>query len=141
MARFIQAIRRYGPRILSGTTVRQDELVQQLTRATQLEPEPVHRLLDALRDTLRGNLAAGRPVILPGIGRFAIGTDGDGRLRLHLRAHHALRSQLATLDDFEGDVANRQNVGLEPEEYKDLWDAEHPEDPLDMPRLLEDCAD
>jgi hypothetical protein len=34
---------------------------------------------------------------------------------------------------FEGEILNAENIGLSPDAFKELWDAEHPEDPMELP--------
>lgn len=140
MARFIQAVRAYGPRIEHGPTVRQRELEKRLALSTGLQRSQVLHVLLDLSDALQDYLATGRPVVLEGIGRFSISTDSEGQLRMNFRAHRDLRRELATLENFEGRVANRDNLGLTPHDLKALWDAEFPDDPLELPRLLADRA-
>ena len=75
----------------------------------------------------------GRTVEIPGIGSFQPLIQGDGRIRVSFRPAAAYLNALDNLKRFEGEIANAENVGLSPQGYKALWDAEHPEDPMEMP--------
>jgi len=35
-------------------------------------------------------------------------------------------------DTYHGEIVNRERIGLSNEEYKALWDADHPDDPLEI---------
>ncbi len=140
MAHFIQAVRVYGPRIVHKETLSQRELEQRLAISTGLKrSQAMHALLE-LSDALRDFMALGRPVLLPGIGRFTVTTGGDGNLRIHFRPHRDLTRQLSTLENFQGEVLNRENIGLSPEQYKELWDADNPDDPMELPVLRSQAA-
>lgn len=135
MARYIQSVHRYGPRIAPVPALSQAALEERLTLSTGLRRSQVAMVMLEMIDALHDSLRRGVPVRLEGLGRFRLTTDAKGRLRMHYLADSALRRKLGSLDQFRGKVINRKNVGLRPEDFKALWDAEFPEDPLEMPRL------
>jgi hypothetical protein len=49
-----------------------------------------------------------------------------------LQAIMALKNGINAPDAFSGQLRNKQNVGLDNDGYKALWDAEHPGDPLEI---------
>jgi hypothetical protein len=51
---------------------------------------------------------------------------------VRFRADGELKRQLNAPGAFTGEIVNRVNIGLDDAEYKALWDAEHPDDPLDV---------
>jgi hypothetical protein len=140
MAHFIQAVRRFGPRIIPKEPVSQEQLHERLALATGLRRSQVAHMLIELSDAIAAYASIGASVHLAGIGRFYNASDIQGRLRLHYSPDSELRKALPGLDKFRGDVANRENVGISPAGLKALWDAEFPEDPLELPVLLSEEA-
>ena len=94
------------------------------------------RVLYSLNDALVHFNQAGRIVEIPGIGSFQPTLKGDGRIRVRYRPDREYLSALDDLQRFEGEVLNRQNIGLSPADYKALWDAEHPGDAMELPALV-----
>lgn len=141
MARYIQAVHRFGPRIEQRPTLSQRALHQRLALTTGLRRSQVAMVLMELSDALVDSLRDGVPTRLEGLGRFRVTTDVNGKLRLHYLADPELRREFHSLDGFQGKVASRGNVGLSPEDFKALWDEEFPDDPLEMPRLKGDDPD
>jgi hypothetical protein len=140
MARFVQAVSKYGPRIQSRAIISHARLCERLVLTTGLRRSQVMVLLIELGEALSSYAATGASLRVEGIGRFYTTTSGKGRLSLNYRPDRELRRALASLDDFGGTVINRKNVGLSPGDYKELWDAEFPDDPLELPRLRSEAA-
>ncbi len=135
MASFIQAIVKFGPKIRYGEKVGLDELVERLADTTGQRRGEVMRVLFELEATLLFYNRRGRAVDIPGIGGFRPIIRGDGSMRMRYRPEHRLITQLRIRELFAGQIDNEQNIGLTPEQYKELWDAEFPEDPLEPPRV------
>ena len=74
----------------------------------------------------------GTPVKLPGLGIFTPSIDRHGTYKINLRTDSALKKGLNAPDAYKGKLANKANIGLDNAGYKELWDAEHPEDPLEV---------
>ncbi len=135
MAEFIQAVSKYGPRIVYGPNVELDELVERLADTTGQRRGEVMRVLLELESTLLFYNRRGRATIIPGIGTFRPVVRGDGTVRMRYRPLGRLIGKLRIRELFQGEILNEENIGLGFEELKALWDAEFPEDPLEPPRL------
>jgi len=132
MARMIEAFVVYGPKLVRRPTVRLPELTKRMVMATGLRSGEVKRVLDEVADAILDYGQKGAGLELPGIGTFRPSLRGDGELRINFRPHSELISVFDNLKAYRGEIVNRENVGLTADEYKALWDAEHPEDPLDL---------
>lgn len=135
MATLIQAYVAYGPKLRRKPTVRLDELSERLSDTTGLRPSQVMMVLLELKASLLHYNRRGAPLELPGIGTFTPSVGGDGRIRMLYRPERSLLGALDNPQTFVGDIENRANAGFTPEDFKALWDAEHPEDPLDLSTL------
>ena len=132
MANFIAAFRKFGPRVKLNPTVPKKQLSAWIAMRTNLNESQVMMVLDELKAAVLFFNGMGSPVKLPGLGWFAPTIKRDGKLKINLRADKDLRKGINADDAFYGEVINRANIGLDDETYKTLWDAEHPEDPLEV---------
>lgn len=133
MARLVQAVSAYGPRVALTPTARLDELAEWLAPRSGLNKSDVVRVLLELNAAILVFNRRGTAVQLPGIGRFAPTVRGDGRMRVTYISDSQIRHGLNTNGGFRGEIRNRTRIGLDPAGYKTLWDADHPDDPLELP--------
>jgi len=73
------------------------------------------------------------PVCFPGVGIFTPSIKRDGQLAIGFRADVALKRRMNTRNFFRGDIKNAENIGADNARLKELWDAEFPADPLEIP--------
>ncbi|MBU1750473.1 MAG: hypothetical protein KKA73_22540 [Chloroflexi bacterium] len=66
------------------------------------------------------------------MGTFTPSIDRHGAVKINLRVDTALKEGSNARDAYHGEIVNRERVGLSNEEYKALWDADHPDDPLEI---------
>ena len=74
----------------------------------------------------------GTPVKLPGIGTFGVSVSRDGQRRISFISSGPLRRGVNGELGRDLPVANSMNIGLDNAGLKALWDAEHPDDPLEI---------
>jgi hypothetical protein len=74
----------------------------------------------------------GVPVKIQGVGTFTPYINRSGGFSVHYRADMSLKNGINSPGAFEGEVLNKERIGLSDEEYKALWDADHPDDPLEI---------
>lgn len=74
--------------------------------------------------------AVGRSVQLSGLGSFGAGVGLDGKRRILFRPGRC--GQAPNASEFRGYMNNAANAGSSQEDLKALWDAAHPDDPLDL---------
>lgn len=132
MAKFIEAIRRYGPRLKLNSTVPLRELAHWISMRTSLNENEVLMVLQELKAAILYFNCLGTPVKLPGLGRFSPSIAVNGTYRINLRLDSELRDRINFPKAFSGRIENRGNVGIAKEDLKSLWDAENPSDPLEL---------
>ncbi len=133
MATIIQAFREYGPRIEHGRTVGLEEVSTWLSSRSGLNPAEIEMVLKELRAAVIYFGRMGTPVSLPGVGRVRMSLGRDGRFRVNTTADRQVVQAMNAPGTFTGSIRNRANIGLDNAGYKELWDAAHPEDPLEIP--------
>lgn len=128
MAKRINAIAAFRPRIDKGNTVRKAELVRALARATGLNESTVDLVIDELRDHLVSFCRMGRAVKIDGLGTYTPGIRLDGVLQINYRPDPFLNKGLNLPGTFTGTVINNQNVGKTSDDLVDLWNTANPSD-------------
>ena len=132
MAKIVQAVRVYGPKLERSTMVEIDELVDWMARHTGLNKSEVIGVLAELHDGLLFFNRTGRSVKLPDVGVFSPGMDRDGGLRIHFRPDPRLRRKFGDRNLYNGRIKNKVRIGWNNAEYKALWDSEHAGDVLEI---------
>jgi len=66
------------------------------------------------------------------LGTFAPGIDRDGNVRINFQTAVRLKKALARRDQYTGRIRNKARIGWTNADYKALWDAENPDDPLEI---------
>jgi hypothetical protein len=56
----------------------------------------------------------------------------EGERKINIRVDMALKRGINHDGNFSAQVANKANIGQSNEQYKQLWDADHPDDPLEI---------
>ena len=129
MAKLIQAIGLYSPRVKAGAKVSTEELAELLAQRTSLKSSEVKMVLDELSEGVVFFARSGRSVTLQGIGNFFASVDLTGDFNISYRAS----TKLATALDqgrFRGTVHNREYIGMTSADLKRIWNEEHPDDPI-----------
>ncbi len=132
MAKLIQAIRAYGPSPDLQKTTQLDKVAEYMSMRTGLNKSEVLMVLQEQTDCILFFNTQGIPVKFPGVGTFTPGMGRDGELRVNFRTDTALKKGINQTDAYTGDIHNRENIGLDDQGYKDQWDADHPDDPLEI---------
>lgn len=133
MASYMQAVGRYGPRVVQGPHAMEDELVAWMATDAGANPHVVRMVLGQLGRVLRFYLRRGSPVVLPGVGRFRLTMGQDQDLRLSFSLDKDLRKDLRDRRAFVGRTEFTERSRWTPQQYKARWDAEFPDDPLELP--------
>lgn len=132
MAKLIEAIREYGPRIRLNRTITLDILAEWIAMRTMLNKSVVLMVLMELKEAILYFNGLGSPVRLPGLGRFAPSISHDGKLRINLNVDSDLTHCINKRDAFSGHINNRANIGLDKASLKARWDEAHPDNPLEL---------
>ena len=132
MAKLIEAMREYSPKVDLNPTLSFQQLTDFLTMRTGLTTGQLMMVLHELQDAIFYFNCLGTPVKLPGVGRFSPSIDRHGEFRINLMVDKELRKNINKPGSYNGRVINKQNIGLDDAGYKHLWDADHPDDPLQL---------
>ena len=130
MASKIQAIGAYRPRINQGNTVQKPELLRASSRATGIVEGTLDLGIKELRDQIIEFCRAGRAVKIEGLGTWTPNLRMDGSLDIQYRADTALVNGLNFPGVFTGTIINPDNIGKSGDDLVELWNNEHPEDPV-----------
>jgi hypothetical protein len=133
MARLLRAVARYGPRVEDGSKVGLPELSSQISASSELDKNVAAMAITELSSALGSLLKQGTPVVIPGMGRLRLTVDRYGELRLNFVADKELREQVQDPDSFAGSIQRAEAAGWTDADYKTAWDAEFPDDPLELP--------
>ncbi len=132
MARLLQAVSLYGPKIEYLSTSGLDDASENMSRRTGLNKSEAMMVFQEMGEVILDFNREGHPLKLPGVGTFTPYIDRDGTIVIRFRPEVTLKKGLNEDGFFRGNLKNAENTGLTNEEYKALWDADHPEDPLEI---------
>ena len=129
MAKLIQAIATYGPRIQLMEAVLPQRFMELITRRTTLSAGVVKNVQESEVETLIDLLKEGRPVHT-GVAIFTPVIDSQGNLSVSVRVDKRITTALNAPGAFTGKISNSGNIGMTSEEVAALWNREHPDNPV-----------
>ncbi len=132
MARIVQAVNVYGPKLQLNPTAQLAQVADWMAMRTGLNKSEVMMVLQELSESTLYFNNQGTPVKLPGVGTFTPSIKREGKLKINFRADTALRNGINAPGAYSGQVRNKNRISLDNAGYKELWDADHPDDPLDV---------
>ena len=132
MARIMQAVRDYGPKVKLNPTAQLEQVADWMAMRTGLNKSEVMMVLQETNEAILYFNSQGTPVKLPGVGTFTPSVSREGTFKINLRADAGLKKRLNAPDAYTGTLLNKNRIGLDNAGYKELWDADHPDDPLDI---------
>lgn len=130
MAKIMNAIQAYSPRLIMGKIVSRKELVHYIAGRTGFNKGTIYNLLMEYQEAICFFNKAGRPVKLEGLGIFSPGIDKNGVLRVNHRPDKELAIELNATGAFEGDIKNKDMIGKSSQDFIDRWNQEHPNDKI-----------
>lgn len=140
VAQLIQAVAVYRPRVQQGRTIDLDILSERLSRGSLSSRAIARMVLEELAEETQKALRAGDQVVIPGLGRFRMSLRMGGKIRPHALVDAGLRRELSNLESFKGVIVNRDNLHMSTAEIVELWNAEHPDDPVELPASASQAA-
>ena len=126
MAKLIQAVAAYGPRIDLMDAADSQRFMELITQRTTLSTGVVKNVQESEVETLAGLLREGRPVHT-GVAIFTPTVDAQGNLSVSVRVDKRITSALNVPGAFTGKINNSANIGLSTQEIAALWNAENPD--------------
>ena len=132
MAKLLQAIAAYIPRLDLNKTAQLKSLVRWMSSRTGVNSSEVKMVLEELHEGIIFYASQGTPVKLPGVGTFTPVINRDGTFKIGFRADPDLKRAINMEGRYEGRMKQPGNIGITNEALKELWDADHPDDPLEI---------
>ena len=132
MATLIQAIQAYGPKLTLRPMAQLDEIADWMAMRTGVNKSEALMLLQELNEAILYHNRRGTPVKLPGIGIFSPSIKRNGDYRINVRVDSGLKKGINTTNIYIGKMTHQEHIGFTNEEYKAMWDADHPDDPLEL---------
>jgi nucleoid DNA-binding protein len=131
MAKRIEAIATYRPRINFNEMIDTPELTRYMARGTALNTGEILNVLEELHESVCFFVVQGTPVKIKGLGVFFPSMRLDGSLGVNLRMDPSIRREVNQSGPFKGTLTNAANVGLSAQELVNRWNSEHPNDPVE----------
>lgn len=128
MAKLIQAIGAYGPRIKLDKTVGFEELATLIAGRTSVNEGPILMILKELRDAVVFFNLSGRSVKMEGLGTYTPSIDLPGTFDVGYRIDPRLKDELNKPNAFRGNIINNDMKGKTSDDLKTRWNEEHPDD-------------
>ncbi len=130
MASRISALNHYRPRINYTGTVQMRDVVQRIADRTSLNEGEIVLVLLELRDTISYFNRMAMGVRLEGLGTFLPNVNYKGDFDVKYFMDAGLKRSL-NRPRTNPHVLNHQHIGKSVDEIVVLWNAEHPDDPVE----------
>jgi hypothetical protein len=129
MAKLLQAVVAYGPKIDLMEAAEPQRFLELLTQRTTLSTGVVRNVQESEMETLIGLLKEGRP-IHTGVAIFTPSIDLQGNLNINVRVDKRMVAALNAPRAFTGSIKNSANIGKTSQEIAALWNEEHPDNQI-----------
>lgn len=129
MAKKIQAITAYRPRIVMNAPATVERFIELVTQRTTLSSGVVKNVQDSEVEALIGLLLEGRPVHT-GIANYIPSIDLNGDVEVKVKLDRRVMNALNTPGAFTGKMVNSENIGKSAADLVAQWNADHPDDPV-----------
>lgn len=129
MAKKIQAVKAYCPRIDYASAASEERFMELITNRTTLSPGVVKNVQESEVETLIGMLLDGQPVHT-GIAIYTPFIDLSGEFSVKVKVDKRVLRALNADGAFRGHLVNAEHIGETADDLVALWNTEHPEDPI-----------
>ena len=130
MAKRIQAINKYCPKLKLGKTVKMKEVAEYISDRTGMHKGDIQMALSELSSTVKFFNKRGEGVKLEGLGIYQPSIDLEGKFSIRHIDDVELDTSLNTKGAYTGEIENRENIGKKSEELVAMWNKEYPDDPV-----------
>ena len=128
MAKKIQAINKYCPKVVLGRTIQLKELVNYIADRTGLNKGDIQIALSELSAAIQFFNKQGQGVKLEGLGTYQPKIDLQGKYSVLHRLDKEIENSLNTPGSFSGEVANKEYIGKTVDELVAKWNEDNPGD-------------
>jgi len=130
MAHKLKALQAYRPKIQNERRMETDDIVEYIARGTSLNPGEIGNVIKELQGTILFFTRRGNSVTIKGLGTYYPGIKLDGSITLnHLMDAH-LRKSINVPEEFKASILHNENKGKTYAELIEIWNTEHPTDPI-----------
>jgi hypothetical protein len=129
----ITAVNALRPKLKMNRMIEMDQVDPYVADRTGLNRGTTRQVINELRDALLFWMIDGRAVKIEGIGRFVPKIALDGTFSISLRVDSELQKRINDLGKYKGEIVNRENIGLTPDELVALWNENNPDDLVTVP--------
>jgi nucleoid DNA-binding protein len=137
MAKEIQAVRAYTPRVVQGKLVEMSMLAQAIAARTSFNTGAILNMLYEFKEVLTEYALSGFPVRLEGLGIFSPTVNKEREFDLNYRTDVFLKSELNKRGAFRGVMKNRDMIGKSLDDMIERWNREHPDDKIKRDKKAE----
>jgi hypothetical protein len=130
MSNKLTALRAYAPRLVRGDPVKRRELLRLLTARTGLHKSEINMVLDEIAAAIIFFNQSGRSLRIQGIGSYTPYLKLDGTIKVAYRPDVDIKYEVNDTRDVSLEILNRENIGKSIEEFIEMWNFEHPDDPI-----------
>jgi len=130
MAKRIQAINAYRPRIVWGEPAGEERFMELITQRTTLSTGVVKNVQESRVETLIGLLLEGRRVRTGGA-IYSLSIGLDGKYSVKVKPDKRIMQAANLNGAFRGRVANAENIGKTSDDLVAMWNEEHPDNPVE----------
>jgi hypothetical protein len=130
MAKLIQAVSAYAPKIKLGRRASMNEVVSLIAGRTGLNKGDISQMISELKEAIIFFALAGRGVKIDGLGTYTPTTNLEGTISISSRLDNEIKSEMNKTKAFEGEILNRDMIGKTSADLVTRWNEEHPEDPV-----------
>ena len=128
MAHLLNAINKYRARISLQQTITMRPLVEYLHQNTGVSKGMITMILNELPDAIKHFNLEGKSVKFSGLGSYYPKINMKGKLSVSHRIDKKLSDSMPNVNEFKGEIKNRENIGKSLTEFMEMWDKEHPDD-------------
>ena len=132
MAKIVQAVNHYGPRLELNSTAQLDQISDWMEMRTGLNKSEIMMVLQETSEAILYFTSQGTPLKLPGVGTFTPSINRAGKLKTNFRPDKVQKQSLNAPGVYQGNIRNKDKINLDDQGYKELWDADHPDNPLEI---------
>ena len=126
----IRALNYYHPRIKMRDSVGWREVAEYIAAISTVSEVDVIAVLSGLHKAIIHFNGRGHGVRLEGLGTYLPNINYKGEFDVAHRLDKRLKRALNNAN-FDGTIINKQHIGKTSDEVIALWNAEHPEDPVE----------
>ena len=131
MAKLLQAVVAYGPKIDLMEAAQAKRFIDLITRRTTLSAGVVKNVQESEMETLIDLLMEGRPVHT-GVAIFTPSIDLEGNFNINVRVDKRMVAALNAPGAFTGKIKNSENLGKTSHELAELWNEKHRDDQITL---------